>query len=83
MAVKDTGITQTNGATVITGDGIAYFQLLSIRGRLKLEIAGIRFKGPNTLKSVNAIFGQNFKTKKAALEFIEEKVVEWKREHTA
>jgi hypothetical protein len=36
----------------------------------------------NTLQAVNAMFGQNFRTRKQALPFIEEKVAEWKRDHS-
>jgi hypothetical protein len=78
---KDTGITKTEGAMVITGDGIQFAQLLAIRGRLKMEIAGMTSR-VNTLQAVNRMFGQNFRTRKQALPFIEEKVAEWKRDHS-
>jgi len=40
-----------------TPDQIEAFRLLSIRGRLKLELAGIRFKGGSTFAYVKREFG--------------------------
>lgn len=63
---------------VDTPEGIAFFQLLSIKGRLKLEIdSGIKFScGVSTLAAVNRLYGQNFKTKKKALAYVEEQIKE-------
>jgi len=44
-------------ATVInTPEGISAFRLLSIRGRLELELSGLRFKGGSTFVVVKREF---------------------------
>jgi len=40
-----------------TPDGIEAFRLLAIRGRLKLELSGLRFKGGSTFAYVKREFG--------------------------
>ena len=40
-----------------TPEQIAAFRLLSIRGRLKLELKGLRFRGRSTFSIVKAEFG--------------------------
>jgi len=45
--------------------------LASVRGRLRIEIAGLSFRGRPILKIINETEGTNFKRKAAALEFIE------------
>ena len=40
-----------------TPEQIAAFRLLSIRGRLKLELKGLRFRGRSTFSIVKAKFG--------------------------
>jgi hypothetical protein len=64
-------------STVIsTPEGIAYFQLLSIKGRLSIEInTGLKFR-TSTLAAVNRMFGQSFRTKRQALRYIEDKINE-------
>lgn len=41
-------IEKAAGGTVITGSDIDLFRLLALRGRLKLEISGLRFRGRST-----------------------------------
>jgi hypothetical protein len=59
-----------------TPEDIEYFRLLSLRGRLQLELQGIKFR-LSTLKAVNKTLGTNYRTKVAALaaldDYIEEK----------
>jgi len=56
-----------------TPEGIEYFQLLSMRGRLQLEIKGLGFR-MSTLKAVNAKFGTNFRRKQQALDFLDAEI---------
>lgn len=67
-------------AVIDTPDGIAFVQLLSIRGRLRLEIAGLKFSVP-TLRNIKAmgIVPESCRTKKAALAIVEELIAEMKR----
>ena len=44
------------GGHIITGDSIPLFRLLALRGRLRLEIKGLGFRG----KSTSAILKQEF-----------------------
>ena len=48
--------------------------LLQMRGRMKLELTGVRFKGPATLKTLNAQENRSFKTRKEALPWVEEQI---------
>ena len=44
-------ITQTtSGAITVTGDDIAIFQLLAVKGALKLEMAGLKSRGGSIRK---------------------------------
>jgi hypothetical protein len=45
----------SNG-TVITGTGIPYFRLLSLLGRLKIEMKGMKFRGRSTFAIVKEEF---------------------------
>lgn len=58
--------------TVInTPDGIAYFQLLSIRGRLKIEVeTGLR-SSVSSLAAAKRLYGIHKNTKKGALAELE------------
>lgn len=75
------GPTVTEHGTVIcdTPESIQLFQLLSIKGRLKLELTGIKFH-LNTVTAVNRIFKQPFPAgkngRRKALEFIQERIDE-------
>lgn len=40
-----------------TPEEIQRFRLLSMKGRLKLEIAGLKFKGPSVYKQLKKEFG--------------------------
>lgn len=62
---------------VDTPEGIAYFQMLSIRGRLHLEQAGLRFRLP-TLKNANRIYGTNYRTRQQMIDFLDTKINEAK-----
>lgn len=61
--------TSTEGSVVVdTPAGIAFAGLLSLRGRLRIELnTGMRHSGGSTLKAYNNAMGTNFKTKKKAL----------------
>lgn len=61
-------------STVIdTPKGIEYFRMLSIRGRLQLEMTGIRFRLP-TLKNANRIYGTNFKRRQQMIDYLNERI---------
>lgn len=70
-------ITRFNGGTTLTGLGITLFQVLSLRGRLKIELIGVRFRGPRNaaLDMARSIAGVNFpkgdKGRKAAIEWLD------------
>ena len=53
-----------------TPDSIKLFQLLSMKGRLKLEIAGLRFHVP-TGPAVRKMIGSSTRSKKKLLEELE------------
>jgi hypothetical protein len=63
-----------------TPEQIQMFALLQCRGRLQLELKGLRFK-QSTIQAINRAYGQNLRTRKAALEFIEKTIDEYKAEH--
>ena len=50
-------IEHTPGGTTITGSDIGRFRLLSLRGRLRLEIAGLKFRGRTTYAILKRQFG--------------------------
>ena len=54
-------------ATIIanTPDSIAAFRLLSIKGRIKLEATGLKFRGGSTRSAVAAEFGLSPRAKHA------------------
>lgn len=59
-------------STVInTPDGIAYFQLLSIRGRLKIEVETGLGSRVSSLKAAKQLYGIRKNTKKGALAELE------------
>lgn len=71
---QDLAAHAAEGDTVILADpkGIEMFQLLSMKGRLELEVkTGIKF-GVSTLSAVNRKYGTKFRTKKQAINFIED-----------
>tara|TARA_B100000902_G_C27308543_1_gene917016 strand:- start:2460 stop:2714 length:255 start_codon:yes stop_codon:yes gene_type:complete len=70
--VKDSG-----GGVTFTGVDTGLYQLLVIRSRLKLEIAGGR-SNSNTLKACKAI-GFTGRTRKKALLWIEDAIETFKR----
>lgn len=43
--------------SLLIGDGVAYARLASIKGRLKLESKGLRFRGPSTRGIIADEFG--------------------------
>ena len=62
---------------VTTKDGIAFFQLLSIRGRLKIEVeTGLKSR-VSTLAAAKALYGVFSNTKKGALAEIEAYRLGW------
>jgi hypothetical protein len=63
-----------------TPEQIHMFGLLQARGRLKLELKGIRFK-QSTIAAINRAYGQNLRTRKQALAFLEKTIEEYKTEH--
>lgn len=71
MAGEEYGVRR---ATVVdTPEGIELFRLLSMRGRLKLEMTGLRFR-VSTLKAVNRHLGSKCRTRAQALEVVEEHI---------
>jgi hypothetical protein len=65
-------------STVVdTPEGIAFVQMLAIRGRLQLEDYGMRSKLP-TLKRANQIYGTNYRTRKQMIEYLNTKIEEAK-----
>lgn len=68
--------------TVVTGDGIEYFRWLSIRGMVKIEGKGLRFKGRTTRSaSAKRLLGLPMNTKRdALLAAIEAKLAELRGE---
>jgi hypothetical protein len=66
-------------STMVTSkDGIAFFQLLSLRGRLQIEVnTGLRHSGGSTLKVVKQMYGVYSNTKKGALAEVEAYMKGW------
>ena len=54
-------VTET-GAIVATGDGIKVFQLLALRGALKMESIGMKRRGKSALSIVKAQTGLKART---------------------
>lgn len=52
-----------------TPEGIEYFRLLSMKGRLKLEIKGLRFRIA-TMPAVNKVLGTRYRSKQKALDHL-------------
>lgn len=50
-------IENVGGATVVTGEHIELVQLLAIRGALKMEMSGLKRRGPSASSIVKARFG--------------------------
>jgi len=48
---------EKNGTVVATGNGIRVLQLLSLRGALKLEMIGLKRRGPSALKIAKSVTG--------------------------
>lgn len=46
-----------SGATMITGEGIPLFQLLSLRSAIKLENKGLKRRGPSATSIAMSQFG--------------------------
>ena len=60
---------------------IDWYVVLCLRGRLKLEVAGMSAShGKSTLKRVNQLCGTEFRTKKQALEHLEGVIARAKQE---
>lgn len=77
--------TATGPIIIDTPQGLAFFQLLQLEGRLSIEIkTGLKFSGPNTRLFVNQKFGTDFKAsrlgKEKALDFVRAKIKEAKIE---
>lgn len=61
-------IENTKGGTVITGEHIQLFALMSIASRLGLEITtGMKFGGSSSMLAANAYTGGTKRTKRGAL----------------
>lgn len=58
-----------------TPESIEFFQLCSMRGRLQLELKGIRFRVP-TLPAVNRKLGTHYRRKQQALDHLEREIAE-------
>ena len=71
-------IENVQGATVITGNAISLFRLMSIRGRLKLELKGIKFRGGSTFTVVKKEFNLKGSREKVLEQF--EAIVEAAKE---
>jgi hypothetical protein len=56
-----------------TPEGIELYRLLVLRGRLRLELQGFRFRIP-TMRGVNKTLGTNFRSKKLALDALEQHI---------
>lgn len=68
MIVKD-----EHGNITITGDDIHLFQLLALKGALKLNVDhGLRMSRGYSLKGWNVRLGTNFRTNKQLLAYLEE-----------
>ena len=68
-----------------TPEKIRFFQLISLRGRLKLEIKGMKFRGPSsTATAVKKMFGLSVRCRNAtALARLEEEIRNMKRANSA
>jgi len=53
-----------NGGFAITGADTKIFQLISLKGRLKMEIMGMRCNGPSAATIVKKMFGWKGNNKK-------------------
>ncbi len=58
MAIE---VTET-GAIVATGDGIKVFQLLALKGALKMEAIGMKRRGNSALSIVKSMTGLKART---------------------
>ncbi len=58
MAIE---VTET-GAIVATGDGIKVFQLLALKGALKMEAIGMKRRGKSALSIVKSMTGLKART---------------------
>lgn len=58
MAIE---VTET-GAIVATGEGIKVFQLLALRGALKMEAIGMKRRGKSALSIVKSMTGLKART---------------------
>lgn len=66
----------TDRAIIVdTPDGIEFFQLCAMRGRLQLEMWGMRSRVP-TLKAVNKKLGTNYKRRAQAVEALDKIIQE-------
>lgn len=72
---------EQRGSVIIdTPEGIAFAQLLSFRGRLKLEVHNGMTSRINTLQAYNNVYGTNFKTRKKALRDCNRRIEEAEQE---
>ena len=56
---------------IVTGKGIDAFRLKAMQGRLKIEAAGMKFRGPSTLSMVKSEFGLKGNREKVMAQFDE------------
>jgi hypothetical protein len=62
-----------------TPDQIRFFQLVSLRGRLRLENAGMKSRGPNTMKTCR-LHGFSAKNKKEMIQVLTTEIEKVKAE---
>ncbi len=65
--------------SINTPEGLRYARLAAVKGRLKLEGMGLRFKGPTILKRMKSEFGT--KTREATIAAIQHEMDEILKRH--
>lgn len=71
------------GGWVATGKSIDYVRLITLRGRLRLEILGIKFRGRPTSVIIRKEFGWVDRERRALLQRLEEYIESVKEEWNA
>ena len=75
------GIEATESGTTITGDGIEFFRLLTIKRGLRIMGIGLKFKGRSPLAVLKQDYKLPVRTVAQGLEAVEKLISEWKAAH--
>ena len=76
MPIKALG----NDGFVATGKSVDYYRLVALRGRLRMEILGIRFRGTPTAEILRREFGWSSRSRVAILSRLEDYIESVKEE---